>query len=261
MPNPERVDRRVLSALVASLATAVFLGTHFLAVPAGAAEIKLLSTPAASSALREVTPQFERATGHRVLLDFANIAALRKRIAAGEAFDITIVSPKLIEELLHQGEIAAGTQYDIGRTGLGVFTRKGADKPDIVSVDAFKRALLAAKLVGYSATGESGIGFLSVLDRLGIAKEMKSKIKPADNLINAVDAGEVDFGITGVGATLAHQKLQYAGPLPADIQAYVSLAAGVSASAKEPQAARALLKYLSDPEVAQIMKSKGLEGR
>jgi molybdate transport system substrate-binding protein len=178
----------------------VFLGASLLGVAVNAAEVKVFSSPAASGALTEVVPQFERATGHKVLLDFANIAATRKRIAAGETFDIAIVSPKAIEELLQQGTIAAGTQYNIGRTGLGVVTRKGAAKPDIGSVDAFKRSLLGAKSVGYSATGESGIGFMSVLDRLGIASEMKPTIKPAANLTNTVDAGEVDFGITGVGA-------------------------------------------------------------
>jgi molybdate transport system substrate-binding protein len=245
-------------SLAAPLAD-IFLGANLLAVAVNAAEVKVFSSPAASGALTEVVPQFERATGHKVLLDFANIAATRKRIAAGETFDIAIVSPKAIEELLQQGTIAAGTQYNIGRTGLGVVTRKGAAKPDIGSVDAFKRSLLGAKSVGYSATGESGIGFMSVLDRLGIASEMKPTIKPAANLTNTVDAGEVDFGITGVGAALANAKLDYVGPLPAAIQAYVNLAAGVCANAREPQAARVLLKYLRDPAVVQIMKSKGLE--
>src|SRR5262245_57655750 len=104
----------------------VFLGASLLAVAVNATEVKVFSSPAASGALTEVVPQFERATGHKVLLDFANIAATRKRIAAGETFDIAIVSPKAIEELLQQGTIAAGTQYNIGRTGLGAWSRARA---------------------------------------------------------------------------------------------------------------------------------------
>ena len=245
--------------IVAPFTGGAFLAASLMAAAVNAAEIKLISSPAASSALKEVTPQFERATGHKVLLDFANIAALRKRIGAGEAFDIAVVSPKLIEELLQQGTIAAGTDYKIGRTGLAVVTRKGGARPDISSADAFKRALLGAKLVGHSATGESGIGFLSVLERLGITNEMKPRIKAAANLTNTVAAGEVDFGVSGIGAAISNPELDYVGPVPPPVQDYVNLATGISAKTTEPQAARALLKYLSDPAVVQIMKAKGLE--
>ena len=214
------------------LTNSVILEASLLAVTAHAAEIKLISSPAASAALGEAAPAFERATGHKVVLDFANIAALRKRIAGGEAFDIAIVDPKLIEELVQQGAIAVGTPYQIGRTGLAITTQKGAPKPDISTVDAFKRALLGAKVVGFSATGKSGIGFLSVLERLGITAEMKPRIRPSPNLTETVAAGEVDFGITGVGAGLANPKLDFVGPLPAGIQAYVNLAAGVAGPAR-----------------------------
>ena len=222
-------------------------------------QIKVISSPAASSALKEVAPRFERATGHKVALEFANIAAWRKRIGAGEAFDIAIVGPKLIEDLVQQGTIAADTLYMIGRTGLAVVTRKGGARPDIGSADAFKRALLGARLVGHSATGESGIGFLSVLDRLGIANEMKPTIRASANLPDTVAAGEVDFGISGVGAAISNPKLDYVGPVPPPVQAYVNLAAGISANSKEPQVARELLEYLGDPAVVRTMQTKGLE--
>src|SRR5262249_13902577 len=146
-------------ALSLPFAGCVFLGASLRAVAVNAAEVKVFSSPAASGALTEVVPQFERATGHKVLLDFANIAATRKRIAAGETFDIAIISPKAIEELLQQGTIAAGTQYNIGRTGLGVVTRKGAAKPDIGSVDAFKRPVVGAKSVGYAGAIVMRVGF------------------------------------------------------------------------------------------------------
>src|SRR5262245_30395025 len=144
-----------------------------LALTVGAAEIKVVSSPAASSALNEVAPQFEKAIGHKVVLEYANIAAWRKRIGEGADFDIAVVGPALIEDLLKEGKVAAGTPYKIGRTGLAVIVRKGAARPDISSSEAFKRALLGAKTVGHSATGESGVGFQSVLARLNITNEMK----------------------------------------------------------------------------------------
>jgi molybdate transport system substrate-binding protein len=249
----------MMTSPVAAFAGTVFLWACLLAAPIHAAEIKVISSPPVSLTFRDLGPQFEHSTGHTLLVDYANIAALKQRIAAGETFDVAIVSPKLIDELLQEGKIAAGTRLNLGRTGLGVVTRKGAPRPDIGSVDAFRRALLGASAVAYSATGESGIGFLSVLDRLGIAAEMKPKIKPSGNLTNVVETGEAEFGVTGIGAALANTKLDYAGAFPSAIQAYVNLAAGVSASAKEPEAARALLKYLGDPSVVQVMRSKGLE--
>lgn len=247
-------------APAAMLTGGVLLGASLLAATARAAELKVFSSPAASAALLEVAPPFERRTGHKVVLEFANIAAQKKKIAAGENFDIAIVSPKLIEELVQAGKIAAGTPYGIGRTGLAVTTRKGAARPDIGSVEAFKRSLLGARAVYYSATGESGIGFMTVLDRLGIAAEMKPRIHPQANLTGAMETGDADFGISGVGAALANgARIDFVGPVPAGVQAYVNLAAGVNANSREPQAARDLLQYLSDPSVAQIMKARGLE--
>jgi molybdate transport system substrate-binding protein len=243
----------------APFAGSAFMAASLLAATVNAAEIKVVSSPAASAALAEVSPQFERATGHKVVLEFANIAAWRKRIGAGETFDIAVVGPKLIEDLIQDGKIAAGTQYMIGRTGLAVVTRKGGAKPDISSADAFKRALLGARSVGHSATGESGIGFMAVLDRLGIANAMKPTLRPSANLTDSVAAGEVDFGVSGIGFAVANPKVDFVGPVPHDVQAYVNLAAGISANAKDPQAARALLKFFSDPAVVQVMKAKGLE--
>jgi molybdate transport system substrate-binding protein len=244
---------------MATFSRAVLLGASLMSVAAYAAELTLASTPAASAAIREVVPHYERATGHKVAMEFANIATLRKRIAAGESFDITMVSPRVIEELIQQGKIAPGTQLNLGRSGLALVMGKGTPKPDISSVDAFKRMLLSANSIAYSATGESGIGFLSVLNRLGITAEMKPRIAASSNMAATVEAGQAQFGITGVGAALAYHQLDYAGPLPAGIQEYINVAAGISATTKEPQAARDLLKFLADPATTVMLRSKGLE--
>ena len=129
-------------------------------MPVTAAEIKIISTPAASTALRMATQDFERATGHKAVIEFSNIATTRKRIAAGDEFDMVVISPKAIEDLTQEGKIAAGASHIMGRTGLALVGLKGSARPDIGTVESFKRTLLNARLVAYSATGESGIGFL-----------------------------------------------------------------------------------------------------
>jgi molybdate transport system substrate-binding protein len=228
-------------------------------MPVNAAEIKIISTPAATTALKMAAQDFERATGHKLVMQFSNIATTRKRIASGEDFDIAIVSPKAIDDLVQQGNIAAGATLNLGRTGLALVGHKGAPRPDIASVESFKRSLLNARLVSYSATGESGIGFLKVLDKLGIAAEMKPRIRSSSNMSALVESGEAEIGITGVGAGLSYKQLEFIGPLPAAVQEYVYMAAGVGANAKSGEAARALLKYLSEPAVVQAMSEIGLE--
>jgi molybdate transport system substrate-binding protein len=238
---------------------ALLIGACLMSMPLKAAEIKVFSTPAASSALLEVVPAFERSTGHKVVLDFSNIATTRKRIDAGEAYDVAVVSPKAVEDLVQQGKFAPGATLNLGRTGLAVVAKKGTPLPDISTPEAFKRTLLEAKVVAYSATGESGIGFLKVLDKMGITAEMKPRIQASKNAGAAIEAGDALLAITGVGAALTYSRLDYVGPLPAAVQEYVFVGAGVNVGSKVPEAARVLLKYLGDPAVVQIMRSKGLE--
>lgn len=241
------------------LAGALFIGACAITMPVTAAEIKIISTPAASTALRMATQDFERATGHKVVIEFSNIATTRKRVDAGEDFDIVVVSPKAIDDLTQQGKVASRASHNMGRTGLALVGHKGSQKPDIGTEESFKRTLLGARLVAYSATGESGIGFLKVLDKLGIAEAMKPRIRPNTNMASLVESGEAELGITGVGAGLSYSQLEYIGPLPAAVQEYVYMAAGVGVNAKSPDAARALLKYLGEPAVVQAMSAKGLE--
>lgn len=237
----------------------LFIGANAMAVSVNAAEIRVFSTPAATAALKTAVSDFERATGHKVVIDFLNIAGTRGRINAGEPFDIALVSPKAVDELEQQGKLVKGASLNMGRTGLALVGHKGLARPDIGSVDSFKRTLLNARLVAYSATGESGIGFLKVLDKLGIAAEMKPRIRSNSNMASVVESGEAEIGITGVGAGLTYSQLEYIGPLPAAVQEYVYMAAGLSTNAQAGDAARRLLHYLGDPGVVRAMGAKGLE--
>jgi molybdate transport system substrate-binding protein len=246
-------------AFIRSASCALFIGAWAIAATVNAAEIRVFSTPAATAALKAAVPDFERATGHKVAIDFLNIAGTRGRINAGEPFDIAIVSPKAVDDLEQQGKLVKGASLNMGRTGLALVGHKGLARPDIGSVESFKRTLLNARLVAYSATGESGIGFLKVLDKMGISAEMKPRIRSSSNMASVVESGEAEIGITGVGAGLTYTQLEFIGPLPAAVQEYVYMAAGLSSNAKAGEAARSLLQYLADPAVVRTMSTRGLE--
>lgn len=145
---------------------------------ANAAEIKVIAGAGFSSALGELGPQFERATGHKLVIQYGVTGSMKRQIESGEAFDLAIVPGALMDDVTKQGKIAAGTRAEIARVGMGVGVRAGAPKPDISSVDAFKRALLNAKSVTYAPEGATGIHLVKVLERLGIAEQMKAKTKP-----------------------------------------------------------------------------------
>ena len=227
---------------------------------AQAADIKVIGSTGVASVVTELGREFERRSGHKVHTDFAVVAVSKRKIDAGAAFDIAILSPAAIDELIGQGKIVADTRTSFGRTGLGVVTQKGRVKPDIGSAEAFKRTMLAAKSVGHSKEGLSGVGFLAILDRLGIAAEMKAKLKTyeGDGLTRALAAEEVELGVTGIGPILAMTSGEFVGPVPGEIQSYVVFTAGVAASTKDA-ASRSLLQFMTGPDAAAVFKAKGMD--
>jgi molybdate transport system substrate-binding protein len=226
-----------------------------------AAEIKLIASPGVRAALNELAPQFEKATGHKVVMDFDVIAVLKRRIEAGEAFDVVIPGPELIDELVKQGKVAADTRAAFGRTGVALAVRKGAPKPDISTPENLKRALLAAKAVGHSKEGQSGVHFREALKRLGIVEEMGPKLRAlaGDEQAIALQKGEVDIVASGTGVVMEMPGADFLGGLPPGLQTYVKFSIGVSAASKQPEAARALQRFLTSPSVAPTFKAKGLE--
>src|SRR6476646_5604839 len=159
----------------------VFIAALFVAgSPAQAAELRVLSGNGAKAAVRELCTQFERATGNTIKLHFEVNADLKKKIEAGEAFDVAVLNPPVIDALIKDGKLVAGSRADIGRSGLGLAVRTGTPKPDISSVDAFKRTLLAAKAVAYPGKGASGFCLSGLLDRRGIRAGRQGKLKPME---------------------------------------------------------------------------------
>jgi molybdate transport system substrate-binding protein len=226
---------------------------------ANAGEIKVMASAGVRGVLTDICPQFETATGHKVLMDFQAFAGLKRRIDAGEYFDIAILSPAMIDELIKQGKIAADSRADFGRSGMAVGVRKGAAKPDISSVEALKSALLNAKSISYSKEGASGAYFVSLLDRLGIAEDMKPKIKPYDRLVEAVADGEAEMVVTSVSTIMAVSGAEVVGEVPPELQHYVVFTAGINAASKQADTARELLRFWAGPAGIPILKAKGIQ--
>jgi molybdate transport system substrate-binding protein len=231
---------------------------------AGAADIKVLTAGAFKQVLLAVVPAYEKQTGNKVTIENDTVGAVVKRIKNGDAFDVVIVSPAAVDELTKDGKVVDGSRSDLAEVGVGIVVKEGAARPDIGSVDAVKRALIAAKSVAYidpASGGSSGIFVDRLLDKLGIAGDVKPKAKliPGGAVADHIAAGEAELGIHQISEILPVKGVTLVGPLPTEIQNYTVYAAGVGAQSKEGDAAKALIKVLSGPDAAAVFKSKGME--
>jgi len=221
--------------------------------------LKSRSLPARAGAtvLDKIGPEFERTTGHKlnVISGFGPIFV--KQINAGESFDVLVSLPTTINGLVKDGKIIADTCTNLFRSGVGVEIRAGAPKPDISSVEAFKRALLNAKSIGYLPTA----GVPQLLDRLGIADTVKPKatIPTTDIVSELVAKGELELGVVVITQILTTPGVELVGPLPPEIQFYTVFTAGVSVNSKAPDAARELIKFLTGPTALPVIKAQGME--
>jgi molybdate transport system substrate-binding protein len=245
------------------VAAAVAFGLVMLQARASnAAEIKVLSSVGIKAVVDELAPRFEAASKHKVAVTYDLAANLKRQIESGEPFDVTILTPAMLDDLIKQGKVAGDTRNVIARTGLAVMIRSGARKPDIGTVDAFKRALLDAKSITYAKEGASGVAFVGIIDRLGIADALKPKTKLAatgDAINESVVSGTVEFGILPISEILPVRGAELLAPFPADVQSYIVMAGGVSATAGQAGAAKDFLKFLMSPGVVSVIKAKGME--
>ena len=228
---------------------------------AAASEIKILSTPTMKTAIDELRPQFERVSGQTVVVVFEAVAGLKRQIEAGEAFDVAILSPPAIDDLIKQGKIAAGSRTDIARTAVGVGIRTGTPRPDISSVDAFRRSLLGAKAISYSPDSASSAYFISLIERLAIAAEVKPLLKPAPGgrVVEAVANGDADLVVITVPNLVNISGIEMVGLLPPTLQNYTVFSAGVGSATQDRPAADALIRFLLMPDATTVLKSKGME--
>ncbi|MDQ2953336.1 MAG: substrate-binding domain-containing protein [Pseudomonadota bacterium] len=246
-------------SVLAATAKVAFLFLLAQSFAGQAAEVTVFSGGGLRSAMTELAPMFERTIGHKVVVTFDSNDGLERRIKAGESFDVLLIGAPTFALL--GDKIAPAPRVLVGRAGLGVGVRAGASKPDIASVDSLKRALLGANSVSHVGDGQSGVLFLALLDRLGIAEPMKPKLKPTTvaNVVKAVASGEADLVVHNAPQILAEPGVELVGAIPAEIRSTIDATAGLSAAAKEPEAGKAFIAFLtSDPAMA-VIKAKGWE--
>jgi molybdate transport system substrate-binding protein len=238
------------------LAIALFIASP----PAYSVELKVLSGNGPKAAVRELCTQFEKSTGNTIDLRFGVNPEVKSKIEAGESFDVVVGNPPIVDALIKDGTVV-GPRSDIGQAGLGVAVKSGAPKPDISSVAAFKQALLASKAVAFPGKGASGIYFVGLLDRLGIKAEMQGKLKPmeAEDTVEVVARGEADMVVVVATRIVDVPGVDMVGPIPEELQTKIGFAAGLARDAKEVDAAKALIQFLSAPAAAATLKAKGVD--
>jgi molybdate transport system substrate-binding protein len=223
--------------------------------------LTLFTSNSTRGVLAELLPEFERASGTRVTASYDPALVMLKRIADGESADLAILGQAAIDELAAKGKISPDSRRTLARCGVGIGVRAGAPKPDISSVDALKRALLAAKSICHTTRGASGIHFSGVIERLGIADEVKAKaVRNEGGLIGElVVRGDAELAVQQIPELMAVPGLEVVGPLPQELQSISVVTAGIFTSSKQASAARALLEFLGTPASARVFRSKGLE--
>jgi molybdate transport system substrate-binding protein len=258
------VNRRSILSVFALISLGLALCGITAGSTARAAEINLLCASALHPAIDALKPDFERSSGHKVTVAYGTAGAVADRVQKGEAADIVISSVPMIDRLQGQGKVVAGSRGILAKVGVGVFVRKGDAKPDISSDDAFRRSMLAAKSIAYpdpAGGGASGIYVAGLLERLGIAAEMKPKtrLSTLGTLYASVASGEVEIGFNQVSEILAQPTVELVGPLPSAIQNYTQFASGIVTGGSQADAASALATFLYSPAAQTVLKAKGFE--
>jgi molybdate transport system substrate-binding protein len=240
------------------VAGAVVMAAH---ATAGATELKIFGSRVTKMVIGDVGPGFEQASGHKLMVLTDVAAVMKRRIEQGEPFDLAVLVNFQADDLIKKGKLVADTRADVMRSGIGVAVRRGAPKPDISTVAAFKRTLLDAKSITYLKEGASTLHLVKVLAQLGIADALAAKtIKPATEAVSEmVAAGEAEIGIIVIPNILSVPGAELVGPLPPEIQSYITFTAAVSPDSLNQQAARDVIKLMTSPAGVQSIKQKGME--
>jgi molybdate transport system substrate-binding protein len=227
---------------------------------ADAAEIKVLSSTALKGVLLDVGPQFEEATHNKLALTFGPAAAIKTQIDQGAVFDVAILTVPLTDTLVAAGKIDGSTRMIVARGGLGVAIRAGEPKPEISTPESFKRMLLNASSIGYNGQGASRAATDEVFVKLGIAEDLKRKIKLGQTTASeSVIHGDVAVGLGPISEILSSSGVEFVGPFPTEVQWYLVLPAGVATASENREGASALIKFLTSPAVGSVLKAKGME--
>lgn len=252
---------RSLAALAVAAGFVVWAGPP----PAGQeAPLRVFVSNGVKTVIDDIRPQWEKAAGHPLALEYGTTAALKQRIEKGAAFDVAVLTSEAIDQLIKDGKIRGGSRLELARCGIGMGTRAGAPKPDIHTPDALKRTLREAQSVSFASEGASRAYLEKLFDRFGIRDEMKAKtiLTPSSVQSNElVRDGKAEYILTLVSEILPAPGVDLAGPLPAEVQSYVNFAAGMSATPANAESRMALLRFLKGPAAAPVFRAKGLETR
>lgn len=228
---------------------------------ADTAQLVLFTSNSMRGVLGQLVPEFERSSGRCLNVSFDPAQIMLRRIAAGESGDVAILSKAAIDKLADEGKIDGDSRRTLARCGIGVAVRAGERKPDITTVDALKQALLEAKSIAYTLEGASGMYFATLIERLGIAAEVKAKARrqPGGLVAELVASGEAELAVQQVPELMAVPGVDLVGPLPQQVQNISIVTAGIFRNAAQPDAARELLEFLATPASARVFRAKGLE--
>jgi molybdate transport system substrate-binding protein len=231
---------------------------------AQATDLKVLTAGAFKSTVVALAPEYEKASGNKLIIDNDTVGGLVKRVEGGETFDVIVLSPAAIDELAAKGKVAPFSRTNLARVGVGVMVKEGAPKPDVSTVDAFKKAVLDAKSVSFinpASGGSSGIYVEKLLEKLGIADQVKPKEKLKDGgyVADLILSGEAELGIHQISEIVPHKGVTFVGPLPDPIQNYTVYAAGIGPNTKYPDEAKKVVAAFSGPSAQALFKSKGME--
>lgn len=258
------MSRLLFSRRLALAAAGGFLLSPSAATRAGTAEIKVLTSVALTAALDELTPKFEQASGNKLDIGYSLIADIRKRMLAGETADVIILSRPVMVELQKQDKFAPGSVVDIAGTAVALAIRAGAPMPDISTAGALKQTLLNAKSIVYADPakgGASGVYFAHVVDRLGIADQLKAKtiLVPGAQAAEMVAKGEAEIGVGQTSEIVPVAGAQVLGPLPGEFASTTVFTAGIGASSKDQNAAKSLIQFLGGPIAKPVLAAKGFQ--
>jgi molybdate transport system substrate-binding protein len=256
------MKRRVFAAAMAMTIIGIIClfaeGSAAQAPPA----VRVVASNGVQGALKDLIPQCERAIGRPLAVEFGTTASIKPRIESGESFDVTFLTSDAIDALIKAGKLAADSRANAARVGIGVGIRAGAAKPDVSTAEALKKTLLNAKSITYAQAGASRPVIDKMLGSMGIADALKSKtllLPGAEETTAAVVGGKAEVLLTLISEIVSAKGMELDGPLPKEFQTYVAFAAGVSANAKNAEAAKAAVKFLTGPKAAAAYKAKGME--
>jgi len=258
-----------MSHLRIAIAALVLMAALRAGGAADAAEIRVLSSGSLKAALSQLLPDFQKSSGNAATIEYGPAGAIVGRIQKDDPADVVIVSRSQLEKLEGNGKVVQGSLVNIAGIALGVAVRKGAPKPDISNIEAFKRALLSARSIGYRdpTTGStSGIYTARLLERLGIAQDLRPKLRldrsegnVPENVFQAVANGEIEMQIGQITEIIISPGVDLAGPLPGEIQNTTLMAAGIVTTSKAPDAAKALISFISSASAAAVLKASGFQ--